>query len=51
MVRFGFDEDLADIAGGNTQKEVIFNLLRWAERQGKLTQLLQGAVDEVPGKP
>ncbi|MFN8469253.1 MAG: effector-associated domain EAD1-containing protein [Caldilineaceae bacterium] len=51
MVKIGFDEDLEGIACGDTRKEVIFNLLRWAERQGKLTQLLQGAVDEAPGNP
>ena len=51
MVKIGFDKDLDAVAGGDSLKEVIFNLLLWAEKGGKLTLLLQSAVDENPNNP
>ena len=33
MVKIGLDKDLDAIAGGDSLKEVIFNLLLWAEKE------------------
>ncbi len=49
MVFIHLDENLAAVAGGGNLKDKIFNLLEWARMRGRLTELLQGAVDGNPG--
>jgi Effector-associated domain 1 len=51
MVKIGLDEDLYEIVADGPLKKMVFELLLWAEREGKLTQVLQSAIDEVPGNP
>ncbi|MBW7884268.1 MAG: CHAT domain-containing protein, partial [Caldilineaceae bacterium] len=43
MVRTGLDEDLDAIAGGSDQSAVVFNLIDWAQRTGRLSALIQAA--------
>ena len=43
MVRMKLDLDLATIAGGNNNSAVVFNLIEWAEKTGKVPQLIAGA--------
>ncbi len=40
MVRFYLDEDLNVITGGQTTKEIIFNLIKWGEAHEKMQELL-----------
>lgn len=51
MVKTGLDENLAAIAGGNNLKDQVFNLLEWARMRGRLTELLQAALDGSPHNP
>ena len=40
MVSIQLDENLDEIAGGNTLKEVVFNLIfKWAKPQGRVFTL------------
>lgn len=48
MVRFALDERLSIIAGGGNDQQVVFNLIGWAERHGRVDDLLRGALDERP---
>jgi hypothetical protein len=49
MTRIYLDEALEDIAGGSDFSGVTFNLIDWAERNGRLLDLLNGAITAVPG--
>jgi hypothetical protein len=49
MTRVYLDETLEGIAGGSDFSGVIFNLIAWAERNGRLLDLLNGATTAVPG--
>ncbi len=40
MVRYGLNEKLDDIVGGETIRQIIFRLIDWAETRGKLDNLL-----------
>ena len=51
LVDFHLDEHLAAIAGEGPLDETLFRLIEWAEAQGKLEALVNGARDEVPGNP
>lgn len=51
MVKFSLDENLAAIAGGSNLRDKVFNLLEWARMRGRLTELLQGAMDDRPDNP
>ncbi len=51
MVRHQLDQRLETIVGGENQSIVIFNLIEWAETQGKLPELITGAHQENPGNP
>jgi uncharacterized surface protein with fasciclin (FAS1) repeats len=51
VVRIELDERLEAIADGANQRVVIFNLVNWAERTGKIDALLQGASRQNPGNP
>lgn len=43
MVRFVFNENLDAIADGSDLNDICFNLIDWAERSGKLQELIEGA--------
>jgi hypothetical protein len=51
LVRIHLGEDLAAIALGKNHADTVFELVRWAERQGRLADLLAGALAENPGNP
>jgi V8-like Glu-specific endopeptidase len=51
MVRFQLDENLNAIAGIGLLKDVVFELIDWAESAGKLERLIIGAYEETPGNP
>jgi formylglycine-generating enzyme required for sulfatase activity len=49
MVRIELDENLDEIAGGENQSVVIFNLVAWAERNGRVDDLIMRAHQRTPG--
>ena len=49
MVKRTMGARLDEIAGGNNDAETVFNLLEWAERNGKLNELVEGALRVNPG--
>lgn len=51
MVSYQLDKNLDAIAGGNNLTQVVFNLIRRAESQGKLEELINAAIRENPGNP
>ncbi len=51
LVEFHLDEHLAVIAGEGALDDVIFRVIAWAEAQGRLDALVNGARVEVPGNP
>ena len=48
MVRTGLGEDLPRIAGGENVTEIAYNLVGWAERQYRVQELIDAAVDGSP---
>src|SRR3954447_8554236 len=48
MVRIRLEEDLPAIAGGINLREVVFNLILWAERTGRTEELVVGASASNP---
>ena len=51
MVRIKLNENLEDIAGGENQRVVVFNLVSWAERTGRVEELIAGAYSDMQGNP
>lgn len=51
MLRFELDEKLEAIADGTNQRVLIFNLVTWAERNGRIDHLVHGACNHMPGNP
>src|SRR5579871_2100902 len=51
MVRTKLEKNLSDIAGGTNLTEIVFNLIKWAEAQGKLQELVQKAYETIPDNP
>ena len=49
MVRFELDQNLAEITGGETLTAVVFSLIAWAERTGRVGELIAGACRQNPG--
>jgi hypothetical protein len=49
MVFFELGEILDSIAGGQNLSEIVFNLIGWAEAQGRTEELIQGACKQNPG--
>ena len=49
MVRFQLDEHRMLIAGGGNLSQVVFNLIAWAERTGRITELIAKAQANNPG--
>jgi hypothetical protein len=48
MTRIYLDVPLEEIAGGSDFSGITFNLIAWAERNGRLPDLLNGATAAVP---
>lgn len=51
MLRMELNIDLATVAGGDNTSIVVFNLIDWAERTGKVTSLIAAAYRHNPGNP
>jgi hypothetical protein len=51
MVRFKLEENLQAIADGDNLSDVIFNLIEWAESEGRLQELIAGAREMKPNSP
>lgn len=51
MVRVGLEENLPVVAGGVTLREIVYNLITWAERTGRIDDLVAAAVAANPGNP
>jgi hypothetical protein len=49
MLSDELDWNLAQIAGGNNQQEIVFNLIKFAEAQGEVKNLLEAAKRYNPG--
>ena len=45
------DADLDAVAGGKNKTEVVLNLIAWAEREGRIADLIAGALKQNPGSP
>ena len=48
MVRIKLEKNIDEIAGGDNLQLVVFNLIEWAESQGKVKKLVEGACEENP---
>ncbi len=48
MLRLQLDEDLDVVAGDDELKKVVFNLVTWAERSGRLDDLVAGSLAANP---
>jgi hypothetical protein len=51
MVLFGLGQNLAAIAGNSNLQDTVFSLIQWAQAQGRLTELVVGALDANPTNP
>ncbi|NJM17551.1 MAG: trypsin-like peptidase domain-containing protein [Richelia sp. RM2_1_2] len=51
MVKFKLEENLDAIAGRGILRDVVFDLIDWAEAEGKLELLIIGAYEENSGNP
>ncbi|MEM7125624.1 MAG: SUMF1/EgtB/PvdO family nonheme iron enzyme [Chloroflexota bacterium] len=49
MVSFELDEKVDQIAGSGPLNDVSFKLIEWAEAQGKLKELIAGAINQNAG--
>ena len=49
MVRYQMSENLIAIAGDGVLNTVVFNLIKWAEANGQLDKLIEGARISNPG--
>ncbi len=49
VVRFGLDEDLDAIVGGDNLTDIVFNLVMWVESRERLEDLVVEARRENPG--
>jgi hypothetical protein len=51
MVEFSLEQKLDEITLGANLSRRVFDLIGWAQRQGKLKELIAGARNENPGNP
>ena len=51
MVKHQLNENLEAITGRGTLQDEVFNLVIWAQAQGRLWELVNGAQTENPGNP
>ncbi len=49
MVRFKLDTSLATITTGKSLPGSVYDLIEWAESQGRVTELVQKAYERNPG--
>ncbi len=49
MVRDELNVNLDSITTGTSIEEIVFELIEWAESQGRLEQLVQAACESNPG--
>ncbi len=49
MLRMELDLDLSTIAGGDNFSLVVFNLIDWAEKNGKVLELINEAYEQNKG--
>ncbi len=49
MVSFELSQDLGAIADGSNRSAIVFNLIKWAESQGRLEDILKAALVQNPG--
>jgi formylglycine-generating enzyme required for sulfatase activity len=48
MVLFSLNQDLYEIAGKENERETVFDLVKWAQSQGRLGELVQAAAQDRP---
>ena len=48
MVQFQLGETLEQVAGGDDLTEIVFNLVQWSDRSGRLLDLIGGALAANP---
>lgn len=51
LIRYGLDRSLSEIAGGDTVSEIVFQVIEWAEAQGRVADLITAAIAENPRNP
>jgi hypothetical protein len=51
MLAFELDTDLDAVVGKGPLTQRVFDLVGWAERRGKVAELIAGAVRQNPGNP
>jgi hypothetical protein len=49
MVFYALGEHLEVVVGQGALQDVVFRLVRWAEAQGRLEELMRGAREQNPG--
>jgi len=49
MVRIQLDADLDAVAGGKNLAERVYSLVAWADREGRVLEIIDGAVAQNPG--
>jgi hypothetical protein len=49
MVRIELNENLANIAAGGNLHDIVYELIEWAERTGRIVELVAGAHAHNPG--
>lgn len=49
LLRLELDENLEEVAGGENQSVAVFNLVTWAERSGRIDELIAAARRRMPG--
>jgi C1A family cysteine protease len=49
MLRIRLEVDLDMVAGGDNYGDVLFELITWAESEGRVSELLEKAIEEKPG--
>ena len=48
LIEFELDETLDNIVAGDKNKQIVFNLIKWAESTGKLENLLEAISQDLP---
>ena len=51
MVLFSLDTHLYEIAGRENERQTVFDLVSWAQSQGRLAELVQAAAADRPRNP
>ena len=51
MVAYELEENLSAIAGGSNFSAIVFNLIDWAQRTGRLSKLIEASLTAVPHSP